>query len=363
MPTFNLHIDKFLSGIHIGYIEKSNLLAEEKKMNQNISFDVSDDCNKNSDFDPSHEHNPPELLSDSEIINTLMSTSDDMIYFKDLDSKYFLNNKAHALRLGMSDPRDLIGKCDADFYPEEAANRLRQDELEIIKSGIPIVNKMELSMNASNNLLCMSSSKYPLFNRDGKTIGTWGISRDMTKLVRAEEELAIVNTKLKSLSLTDELTGLYNHRHFYDSLEIAISIFARKRSGGFTADFCLVILDVDLFKIINDSFGHVIGDAAIRYIAGLIMAHTRSSDTSFRYGGDEYAIILQDTSLSAGRDFAERLRMIIEQNPLQIDDKTIALTISVGVVCYDNEETAQLLVQKADARLYQSKQDGRNRVT
>jgi len=332
-------------------------------MNQDASFDISDENIKNAEVALSNERKPAELLSDSEIIKTLMSTSDDMIYFKDIDSKYFLNNKAHALRLGMSDPRELVGKCDDDFYPKEVANRLRQDELEIIKTGIPIVNKMEQTMNASNNLLCMSTSKYPLFDRDRKIIGTWGISRDMANLVRAEEELAIANTKLKSLSLTDELTGLYNHRHFYDSLEIAIAIFARKRLGGFTADFCLVILDIDLFKIINDSFGHVIGDAAIRYIAGLITAHTRSSDISFRYGGDEYAIILQDMSLSAGRDFAERLRMIIEQNPLQIDGQRIDLTISVGVACYDNEETAQLLVQKADAKLYQSKQDGRNRVS
>ncbi len=332
-------------------------------MNQDASFDISDENNKNADFDPSHEHKSAELLSDTEIIKTLMSTSDDMIYFKDLESKFFLNNKAHARRLGMSDPRELIGKSDEDFYPKEVADRLRHDELEIIKTGIPIINKMEQTMNASNNLLCMSTSKYPLFDRDRKIIGTWGLSRDMTNLVRAEEELSIANTKLKSLSLTDELTGLYNHRHFYDSLEIAIAIFSRKRSGGFFADFCLVILDIDLFKEINDSFGHVIGDAAIRYIAGLITAHTRSSDTSFRYGGDEYAIILPDTSLSAGRDFAERLRMIIEQNPLQIDGNRIELTISAGVVCYDNEETAQLLVQKADSKLYQSKQDGRNRVS
>lgn len=332
-------------------------------MRQDASFDISDENNKSSDGNSSHGHKPAELLSDSEIIKTLMSTSDNMIYFKDLDSKYFLNNKTHALRLGMSDPRELIGKCDDDFYPKEVANRLRQDELEIIKTGVPIINKMEQAMNASNNLLCMSTSKYPLFDSDRKIIGTWGISRDMTNLVRAEEELSIANTKLKSLSLTDELTGLYNHRHFYDSLDIAIAIFSRKRSGGFFADFCLVILDIDLFKIINDSFGHVVGDAAIRYIAGLITAHTRSSDTTFRYGGDEYAIILQDTNLSAGREFAERLRMIIEQNPLQIDGSIIVLTISVGVVCYENEETAQMLVQKANARLYQSKQDGRNRVS
>ena len=332
-------------------------------MNQDASFDISDENNKNADFDSSQEHEPAELLSDSEIIKTLMSSSDEMIYFKDLNSKFFLNTKAHALRLGMSDPRELLGKCDGDFYPKEVADRFRQEELEIIRTGIPVVNKMELSMDVSNNLLCMSSSKYPLFNSAGKTIGTWGISRDMTKLVRAEEELAIANTKLKSLSLTDELTGLYNHRHFYNSVDIAIAIYSRKRSGGFAEDFCLVILDIDLFKTINDSFGHVIGDAAIRYIAGLITAHTRSYDTSFRYGGDEYAIILPDTSLSAGMDFAERLRMIIEQNPLQIDGNTINLTISVGIVCYDNEETAQLLVQKADAKLYQSKQDGRNRVS
>ena len=103
--------------------------------------------------------------------------------------------------------------------------------------------------------------------------------------------------------------------------------------------------------------------AAIRYIAGLITAHTRASDVSFRYGGDEFAIILPDTSLAAGKNFAERLRIIIEQNPLLINDNRIELSISAGIVCYDNEENAQQLVQRADAKLYQSKNDGRNRVS
>src|SRR5665648_183454 len=128
-------------------------------MNQDASFDISDENNKNADFDSSQEHEPAELLSDSEIIKTLMSSSDEMIYFKDLNSKFFMNTKAHALRLGMSDPRELLGKCDGDFYPKEVADRFRQEELEIIRTGIPVVNKMELSMDVSNNLLCMSSSK------------------------------------------------------------------------------------------------------------------------------------------------------------------------------------------------------------
>ena len=232
-----------------------------------------------------------------------------------------------------------------------------------MRTGIPIINKLEQGVDCKGIILSFSSSKYPLYDDNCKIIGTWGTSRDMTKLVLAEEELARVNAKLRALSLIDELSGLYNQRHFYECLDMLIKLFTRRRIGGYSADFCLVFLDVDYFKSVNDTYGHVTGDAAIRYIGGQILAHTRSSDTSFRYGGDEYALILQDTDLSTGREMAERIRRVIEQNPLQIEDLTIQLTVSLGIVEFCNETSSSEMVKKVDAKLYQSKNEGRNKVS
>jgi len=307
-------------------------------------------------------HRQSNLLSDSMIINTLMINSEDMIYFKDSRSRFILNNRAHAARFGVSDPLDLRGKSDADFYPEVIADVLYKNELEIMRTGIPEINQMEKEILPTSKLLALSSSKYPLYDQDDKIIGTWGVSRDMSSLARTEEALEKANARLEALSLVDELSGLYNQRHFYHSLDKAIKLASRERTDGLSADFCLLLVDIDHFKEVNDTYGHVIGDAAIRYAAGLMMANTRASDTSFRYGGDEYAFILPDTLLPTGRDLAERLRKIIEQNPLTVGDNTINLTLSLGAVCFDNENTAGELVEKADIRLYQAKREGRNRV-
>lgn len=303
------------------------------------------------------------LLSDAVIIDTLLNNSQDTIYFKDLDSRFLLNSRAHVTQFGANDPIELVGKSDADFYPNVFAEQYRQDELRIIKSGIPIINRLEQGMNTAGEIVSFSTSKYPLYDSQGVLIGTWGISRDITKLVLAEEELAKTNVKLRTQSLVDDLSGLYNQRYFYDSLEMTIKLFARKRMGGLSADFCLIILDIDCFKKVNDTYGHVIGDAAIRYVAGILLAHTRSTDTAFRYGGDEYALILQDTDLPAGHELAECIRKVVEQNPLIADHRRINLTISLGVVCYDNETSPSLLVQKSDLKLYQSKHNGKNRTS
>ena len=307
-------------------------------------------------------HKQSELLSDSMIINTLMNNSEDMIYFKDIHSRFILNNRAHAAWLGVSDPKDLRGKTDMDFYPAEFAAKFYQNEQEIIKTGIPVINQMEHELLSSGKLLALSSSKYPLFDRDGKIIGTWGISRDMTQLAKAESALAEANQRLEALSLVDELSGLYNQRHFYNTLELTIKRYCRKKADGMPDDFSLILMDIDNFKLVNDTYGHVAGDTAIRYVSGLIMANTRVSDISFRYGGDEYAVIMPDTHLTQARELAERLCRTIEQNPLFISDNRIDLTISIGVISCGGDSSASEMVRKADLRLYQAKREGRNRV-
>ena len=141
-----------------------------------------------------------------------------------------------------------------------------------------------------------------------------------------------------------------------------MDLFTRKRIGGLKADFCLIFLDIDHFKEINDRYGHVMGDSVIRYIAGQLTANTRSSDYAFRYGGDEYALILQETDLSLGRMLGERLRSIIEKSVPVIDGIEIPLTVSLGIADYRDEKTICDFMRKADRLLYQAKSEGRNRV-
>jgi len=316
-----------------------------------------------------HDFSPS--LSDAQLIHTIMDNSQDTIYFKDIHSVFILNSKAHAMQFGLTDPNVLIGKSDADFYPEAFVRNALHDENAIMKTGVPILGRIEKWEKENGDVVWFSASKYPLFDDNGVIVGTWGTSRNISALKNAEVELervnkalANANTKLKELSVIDELSGLYNRRNFYDTLHKTTKIYARVRSRGLSATFALILLDVDFFKKINDTYGHLTGDNAIRHIAQILTSRTRISDYTFRYGGDEFAIILPDTDLVGAKELAERLRVIIEKNPMHLDSKDIPITVSLGVSSYtDQIVDAMEMVQDADAKLYESKNRGRNLVT
>ena len=301
-------------------------------------------------------------LSYKDAFELMMRSTSDSIYFKDCQSRFLFVSKAQLHRLNEEDMQSVIGKTDFDFFSNEHATKTYQEEQDIIRTGIPTIDKEEHAVFANGQLLWSKVSRYPLYDNEQNIVGTWGISTDITKLVQAQEEVVQANTKLVALSLMDDLSGLYNRRHFDNILKITIDLYSRRRIGGLKADFCLVYLDVDHFKEINDTYGHVMGDAVIRYLGGQLLAYTRSSDFAFRYGGDEYALILQDTDLSSGKIIGERLRRLIEQNPPVIEGTTIPLTISLGIVEFQDEKTNDELVCKADKKLYQAKTEGRNRL-
>lgn len=307
-------------------------------------------------------HHPSALLFDTLLLDALLNETEGTIYFKDTESRFILNNRKHLAQFGAKSQEEMIGKSDADLYPKAFADKCREDELRVMQTGIPLIDRTEQAINSKGEVITFSTCKYPLYDQNGNIVGTWGISHDITKLVQAQEAVAQVNAKLMALSLMDELSGLYNRRHFDNILKITIDLYTRRRIGGLNADFCLILLDVDHFKQINDTYGHVTGDAVIRYLGGQLLAYTRSSDYAFRYGGDEYALILQDTSLLSGKIIGERLRRLIEQNPPVIEGATIPLTISLGIVEFQDETLNSELVCKADKKLYQAKSEGRNRL-
>jgi len=309
------------------------------------------------------------VLSDSQLIRTIMNNSQDTIYFKDVDSKFILNSRAHALQFGLSDPADLKGKSDLDYYPEPFVRKATQDEQEIMRTGLPLIGIVEKWDRDDGTSVWFSASKYPLYNDLDQIVGTWGTSRDITELKATELQLERVNARLEQanaklldLAVIDELSSLYNRRNFDDILQKTCKIYQRLRDRGMPAEFCLLILDIDDFKLINDTYGHLEGDTAIKYIANLLTAHARASDTVFRYGGDEYALIMPDTSHAGGVELAERLRTIVENNPLHLDDNLVNMTVSVGISAYGSHTEPKQMILEADNNLYECKHEGKNRV-
>jgi diguanylate cyclase (GGDEF)-like protein len=173
------------------------------------------------------------------------------------------------------------------------------------------------------------------------------------------EKLAKSQKALEDLSAHDGLTGLYNYREFHRRLTEEV-----QRSLRYGHPFSLLILDIDDFKAVNDTYGHLAGDEALRGLAALIRRAVRPVDEVARYGGEEFAILLPETPSPGAFAMAERIREIIATHPIAIAPaQTVGLTVSIGVSTYPQDaETEEKLIGTADQALYAAKNGGRNRV-
>ncbi len=172
----------------------------------------------------------------------------------------------------------------------------------------------------------------------------------MVRQLEASKEKAI------HLANIDHMTNLYNRGAFYEFGEILINNAQRNKE-----ELSIIIFDVDKFKSINDSMGHAAGDKVITQIGEILTKRNRKSDVYARIGGEEFALLLPNTSHDKAVQLAEELRMIIENTPVSVDDKTINITASFGVS--SNASDLDELTRQADKAMYQSKQGGRNRVS
>lgn len=162
-------------------------------------------------------------------------------------------------------------------------------------------------------------------------------------------------TQLHRLVDTDTFTGLANHAHILNVLTDAL-----RRTGG--APLSLIIADLDAFKAINDAYGHPVGDQVIHEVTARMQAAARRGDVLGRYGGDEFIVILKDTTPHTAKTIAERIRAHVGNHPLELDGRTIHVTMSLGVASAQAGEDADAFIARADHALYQAKQAGRNRV-
>jgi diguanylate cyclase (GGDEF)-like protein len=183
------------------------------------------------------------------------------------------------------------------------------------------------------------------------------------KKVLTERELARdrgrMMEKLQKLAITDGLTKLHNSRSFYSQLEVEVDRFNRyKRS------LALLLMDIDHFKKYNDSYGHLEGDKALVKIAQTIKSCLRKLDSAYRYGGEEFTVILPETSCEEAHNVAQRIKDALKaENFMPHQKKEATITISIGVTEYSPGEQLSEFIQRADKAMYLSKEKGRNKVT
>lgn len=161
------------------------------------------------------------------------------------------------------------------------------------------------------------------------------------------------------LTIIDALTDIHNKRYFLEFLDRELA-----RSSRYDRALSLAILDIDMFKSINDELGHLGGDFTLRELATRIKAHIRKEELFARYGGEEFAIVLPETSSEGAVKLCERLLRVVDQEPFQYENHSYKVTISAGVSTTKGGETITLaeLIRRADENLYQAKRQGRNRV-
>ena len=260
---------------------------------------------------------------------------------------------------------------------EEAEEILKNEEINMVLTDIklPGTDGITLTKNIKNEynldviVLTGYSSEYSYEDaiRNGASdliFKPIKLNELLLRINRVIKERSLLDERdgmikeLKRLTIEDSLTGLYNSRHFFDQLDKEI-----KRSDRYLHPLSLIFIDLDNFKEINDTHGHMIGDKILALIAKRIKACLRSNDSAYRFAGDEFTIILPETTASEAKFVADRILSKFANEAFVINEKEISeITSSIGIAEYQINEGYQKFVHRADVTMYEAKQRGGNGV-
>jgi diguanylate cyclase (GGDEF)-like protein len=214
-------------------------------------------------------------------------------------------------------------------------------------------------LTGNSDFMYQNTTFIPLLSSMGEVSHLCLLVYDVTDTAVNKVSLEKANKELAILSQTDGLTQLFNRSHWESCLQAEYKRWMRSQHAS-----SLVILDIDHFKKVNDTYGHVVGDDVIRHLAKLIQVHVRETDIPGRYGGEEFVVLLPDTPLKNAYVFAERLRRAVEASITRYNDIDLKYTISMGIAEVEPTiKSYESWMACADAALYHAKENGRNKVS
>jgi diguanylate cyclase (GGDEF)-like protein/PAS domain S-box-containing protein len=287
---------------------------------------------------PLQEHITKREIAE-EKYRSLIAFTDDSIYLVDRDYKYVFMNEKHLSRLGLSG-NEYIGRSYREFHSAEKMGWFVKEANEVFNKGTSVRHEYKSPKDGKYYLLTLS----PVKKSDGTVTALTVVSKDIT-------ELKVMEENLRMLSLTDELTGLYNRRGFLTFVEQLLKLSKRQKTGIF-----LLYADVDNLKSINDTWGHQEGDLALKEIADIFRENYRESDVIARIGGDEFVVIPVGTTGDSIEIITTRLQKALEIRNAK-RKRGYNVSLSSGISYYDPENPCSIdeLLAQADKLMYEQK--------
>ena len=264
-------------------------------------------------------------------------------------------------------PADIVGQSLFSHFPEIDEGWLRQKSVPIFNLRSPVFIIWEqrqylFKFGANRPVTCGAHHMYqnvtmfPIIGDNGEVSRFCIMVYDVTDQALSKLGMSRLNDELKVASRIDGLTGLFNRRYWQERFEQAYKL-AKRREKPSTA----LMLDIDHFKKVNDTYGHQAGDSVIQSLAHLIKRCVRETDLAGRYGGEEFAVILTDSAVDNAVTVAERLRRLAEHSQVEHEGQIIKFNISVGLAEFSPLcDSPMEWLERADQALYQAKQTGRN---
>ena len=344
-----LEVEEYKKDGFIIWLE-SNISAQRDKENKPIgilavSRDITD-----------RKRAEEALRESEERYRKLVENASDIVFRTD-DTGCFTFVNPVTLRLTGYGEEELIGK----HYPtlirpdmrDEAIKFFGRQFVKVLQntySEFPVITKdgHEVWLGQNTQLIV----------EDGKVTGFQAVSRDITERMRLEKELRESEERYHELSIIDDLTQLYNSRHFYFQLKMEIDRLAR-----YEQPLTLLMLDLDNFKDFNDAYGHVEGDQVLQRFGQVVKRCLRETDFAYRYGGEEFTILLPMTISTDGAVTAERIRTEFKKEIFSpMPDQEAHLTVSIGLAQYKPQEDIKAFVRRVDQLMYQGKKNGKDRI-
>lgn len=283
---------------------------------------------------------------DQSLVGITMIIEDRFHYVNPKFAEIFDYEVDQLLTMGMM---ELISDTDQPALREVMQKALNKD-----------LSKVSLIANAvrrNGELITVEVSGSPAIDIGGKP-ALIAVLADISERLQSERQVKALHEQLQYQAIHDPLTGLYNRLFLNENLERELLLAERQ---GYQVS--VVMSDLDHFKTINDCYGHQAGDAVLKVFADIMRRHARASDLDCRYGGEEFFLVLPDTSQQTASERAELIRSALVAQPVAVADSTIAVTASFGVATYPaNGLSSAALIGAADKALYAAKDAGRNRV-
>ena len=291
-------------------------------------------------------------------------TSFDVLRLADSPTGPRLKRRAVGCRAAVVLPDEVLGALSQVLMPGGLLPKdspldaeLGDGSVDVVAAGLPLTVALIEDPQVKGGTI-VAWQRAPEVERDPDARHAQDL---MVRLLQNEARWLCKLDRTQAMLYRDDLTGLFNHRY----LELALDGELR-RAERFGSKFCLLFIDLDGFKPINDTYGHLAGSAVLRQVAQVILSAVREVDLAMRYGGDEFVVMLIGATCAAAMLAAERVRRLIEVAEFKLApvSGTARLTASIGVAAYpEHGRDRQALLRTADETMYQSKRTGKNRVT